>query len=310
MIEGLKYVIPGQYITPTYELTETSGDVQTVKKYIPGKGATINQIEIDSGNMKTIPVIVSTLLGQLIVQEVLNTKISEEDQEEQEGEKQISEDDKINKDNIKTYLISVIPKTNSYIEFEKEIELKDNSSLDSISINLPQEGDIVLVRITKLNPRQAFSEILSVEGHGNVVKDSGLGSLGELAHKSLPMGGGSQALSSHSTIASTQSTQLNAQAIDLGETFKGIIRTQDVRSTDRDKVQIIECFKPGDIVRAQVISLGDGSNYYLSTARNDLGVVFAKSEGGAGGIMYAIDWQTMMCGTTGVIEPRKCAKPF
>jgi exosome complex component CSL4 len=68
------------------------------------------------------------------------------------------------------------------------------------------------------------------------------------------------------------------------------------------------CFKPGDIVRATVLSLGDGNNYYLSTARNDLGVVFAKSA--AGQQMYALDWETMKCSVTGKTESRKCAKPF
>ena len=143
----------------------------------------------------------------------------------------------------------------------------------------------------------------------NVLNDSGLGANGENAHRSIPAGGGSQSLSSHTTIAS-QASLINAVASDLGETFKGIIRTQDVRLTDRDRVKIIECFKPGDIVRAVIISLGDGSNYYLSTAKNDLGVVFARSEGGAGGLMYAVDWQNMICPETGVIEKRKCAKPF
>ena len=49
--------------------------------------------------------------------------------------------------------------------------------------------------------------------------------------------------------------------------FKGIIRINDIRSTERDKLKLIDCFKPGDIVKAQVISLGDGSNYYLTTAK-------------------------------------------
>lgn len=293
MSEEVKYYLPGQYITPTYKLGEEDNS-NIVEKYIPGKGATISEIEV-SEDGKTIPVIVSTLLGRLLIKQIKDPKPAEEANAK-------------DKPTIKNFLVSVVPKTNSYIEYAREIE--SNESVDSVSINLPQEGDIVLVRVTRLNLKQAFVEILSVEGFGNVIKDSGLGSIGEFAHKSLPVGGGSQALSSHTTIASSQSSQLNAQASDLGETFKGIIRVQDVRSTDRDKVQIIESFKPGDIVRAQILSLGDGSNYYLTTARNDLGVIFAKSEGGAGFLMHAIDWQTMICEKTGITEPRKCAKPF
>lgn len=39
--------------------------------------------------------------------------------------------------------------------------------------------------------------------------------------------------------------------------WQGVIRVQDVRATEKDKVKIIESFKPGDIVRAQVVSLTD-----------------------------------------------------
>lgn len=42
-----------------------------------------------------------------------------------------------------------------------------------------------------------------------------------------------------------------------------------------------DCFHPGDIVRAEVLSLGDARSYYLSTAKNELGVVYAKSPAGA-----------------------------
>ena len=50
----------------------------------------------------------------------------------------------------------------------------------------------------------------------------------------------------------------------VGETpckddFQGIIRVQDVRATEKDKVKIYNSFRPGDIVRAQVVSLLYGS---------------------------------------------------
>ena len=35
--------------------------------------------------------------------------------------------------------------------------------------------------------------------------------------------------------------------------WQGVIRVQDVRATEKDKVKIYESFKPGDIVRAQVV---------------------------------------------------------
>ncbi|KAM0251494.1 hypothetical protein ACHAQJ_008162 [Trichoderma viride] len=89
--------------------------------------------------------------------------------------------------------------------------------------------------------------------------------------------------------------------------WQGVIRVQDVRATEQDKVKIHESFKPGDIVRAQVISLGDQANYYLSTASNDLGVIMATSD--VGNDMVPISWKEFKDPDTGVSEPRKVAKP-
>ncbi|KAL2950007.1 hypothetical protein AAZX31_20G207900 [Glycine max] len=65
------------------------------------------------------------------------------------------------------------------------------------------------------------------------------------------------------------------------EKFTGIIRQQDVRATEIDKVDMHLSFHPGDIVRALVLSLGDARAYFLSTAKNELGVVSAESIAGA-----------------------------
>lgn len=98
----------------------------------------------------------------------------------------------------------------------------------------------------------------------------------------------------------------------VGETvlqteWQGVIRVQDVRATEKDKVKIHESFKPGDIVKAQVISLGDQANYYLSTASNELGVIMATSE--AGNDMVPISWKEYRDPETGATELRKVAKP-
>ncbi|KAH7931115.1 hypothetical protein BV22DRAFT_1190844 [Leucogyrophana mollusca] len=92
-----------------------------------------------------------------------------------------------------------------------------------------------------------------------------------------------------------------------GEEFTGVIRSQDVRATEKDKVKIGDCFRGGDVVKGLVISLGDARSYYITTARNDLGVIFATSEAGA--TMEPVSWQEMRCPKTGRIEKRKCAKP-
>ncbi|KAL0074359.1 hypothetical protein J3Q64DRAFT_1772390 [Phycomyces blakesleeanus] len=92
------------------------------------------------------------------------------------------------------------------------------------------------------------------------------------------------------------------------EDFVGSIRVQDVRAAEKDKVKIYNSFRPGDIVQAEVISLGDARSYVLSTAKNELGVIFATSVAGA--TMIPVSWQEMQCPKTKAIEYRKCAKPF
>ncbi|KAI9894323.1 MAG: exosome 3'-_5 exonuclease subunit ski4 (Csl4) [Vezdaea aestivalis] len=94
----------------------------------------------------------------------------------------------------------------------------------------------------------------------------------------------------------------------VGEEWAGVIRVQDVRATEKDRVKIMESFRPGDVIRAIVISLGDQSNYYLSTARNELGVVIATSE--VGNQMFPVSWKEFEDSVTGEKEPRKVAKPF
>jgi exosome complex RNA-binding protein Csl4 len=38
-----------------------------------------------------------------------------------------------------------------------------------------------------------------------------------------------------------------------GEEFTGVIRTQDVRATEKDKVKIGDCFRGGDVVKGLVV---------------------------------------------------------
>ncbi|KAK0739829.1 hypothetical protein B0T21DRAFT_284385 [Apiosordaria backusii] len=94
----------------------------------------------------------------------------------------------------------------------------------------------------------------------------------------------------------------------LDAEWQGLIRVQDVRATEKDRVKIYESFRPGDIVRAEVISLGDQANYYLSTARNELGVILATSE--AGNAMHPVNWKEYRDSETGLTELRKVAKPY
>lgn len=38
-----------------------------------------------------------------------------------------------------------------------------------------------------------------------------------------------------------------------GEEFTGVIRAQDVRATEKDRVKIGDCFRGGDVVRGVVV---------------------------------------------------------
>ena len=53
--------------------------------------------------------------------------------------------------------------------------------------------------------------------------------------------------------------------------FPAIIRKEDVRSDDVDRVEMHTSFVPGDILKARVISLGDARSFFLSTAEEELG---------------------------------------
>lgn len=92
----------------------------------------------------------------------------------------------------------------------------------------------------------------------------------------------------------------------LPSSFPGQIRARDVRELDTDTVEIYKAFRPSDIVRAKIISLGDSRSYFLSTASNELGVIIAQSTAGA--IMVPISWQEMQCPLTKAKEFRKVAK--
>ncbi|XP_071387320.1 exosome complex component CSL4-like isoform X2 [Centroberyx affinis] len=80
-----------------------------------------------------------------------------------------------------------------------------------------------------------------------------------------------------------------------------------LRKNEGEEVETYKSFRPGDIVLAKVISLGDvQSNYLLTTAENELGVVVAHSEAGAQ--MVPISWCEMQCPRTHAKEFRKVAR--
>lgn len=151
---------------------------------------------------------------------------------------------------------------------------------------IPKIGDVVTARVTRLHPRFATVEILCVDD------------------------------------------------VPMRDQYNAIIRVQDVRATEIDKVEIYQSFRPGDIVRAEVvcstdffllflkkkkqlifqnyfslsikISLGTAHSYFLSTAQNQYGVIWAKSVSGEP--MVPLSWETMQCPKSGMKEHRKVAR--
>jgi exosome complex component CSL4 len=49
-------------------------------------------------------------------------------------------------------------------------------------------------------------------------------------------------------------TIVDGVPLPAGEDFQGVIRVQDVRATEKDKVKIVDCFRGGDVVKGQVVS--------------------------------------------------------
>lgn len=72
-----------------------------------------------------------------------------------------------------------------------------------------------------------------------------------------------------------------------------------MRDFDRSNVEMHNCFRPGDIVRARVLtSVGGGtsrdSSVLLTTAEEQLGVVFARSPY-TGSLMVPRNWTDFEC---------------
>lgn len=122
-------------------------------------------------------------------------------------------------------------------------------------------GDVVVCRVTRINPRLANMDIICV---GDTT---------------------------------------------LREPSVGLLRLQDVRPPDpsAEPIEMYRSFRPGDVVLASVISLGDARAYYLSTTAANHGVVIARTSDGVR--MVPISWCEMECPETKVRERRKVAKP-
>ena len=64
----------------------------------------------------------------------------------------------------------------------------------------------------------------------------------------------------------------------LPQPFSGVIRVEDVfpGEVDTSAIQMANCFRPKDMVKARIMSLGDTRQYFLSTADVHLGVIWTR----------------------------------
>ena len=96
-----------------------------------------------------------------------------------------------------------------------------------------------------------------------------------------------------------------------------LIQPTHLRQLQTPAIPIHDLVRAGDVVKARVLAVGDGSQYYLSLAGTENGVVMARGEGGGngdgdgegGGWMAASSWREMRDGRTGRVEGRKVARP-
>ncbi|EEH40528.1 hypothetical protein PAAG_02583 [Paracoccidioides lutzii Pb01] len=156
---------------------------------------------------------------------------------------------------------------------------------------LPAVDSIVLARVTRVQKRQATLSILVILDDNHPVNPT------------------SPSYDTSNTVDPSLLSTTNADPLNADDLrFQALIRKEDVRTVEKDSVVMDEMFRVGDIVRAVVISLGDQSFYYCSTARNELGVVMGRSE--AGNVLVPVSWREMVDGKTGRREWRKVARPF
>jgi exosome complex component CSL4 len=99
---------------------------------------------------------------------------------------------------------------------------------------------------------------------------------------------------------------LVVNSVELRIKGKGVIRREDVRATETDQLRLQDCFRPGDIVRAKVTSLGDKNQLSLSTAEDSFGVRFAKNST-TGSALTAVSATQMKDSGTADLVSRKVA---
>lgn len=60
----------------------------------------------------------------------------------------------------------------------------------------------------------------------------------------------------------------------------GIVKKEDMQEKGIETLVTHDCYRPGDVIVAEVASLGDARQYFLKTGKREHGVIKAKSKDG------------------------------
>ena len=93
----------------------------------------------------------------------------------------------------------------------------------------------------------------------------------------------------------------------LPNPIQASIRSENVKNDFKD-FDMFDCFNPGDIIFAKIISTDLTNVIFLSTIDINHGVVFGRSLL-SDNLMMPISFDKMMCLDSGTYEKRKVAKP-
>lgn len=99
----------------------------------------------------------------------------------------------------------------------------------------------------------------------------------------------------------------------LNRPLRGILRKEDIRATDIDRVEMYMNFRPNDVILAKVIPQVELHQYSLTTAENELGTVIATNRSMSLNHfipmpMVPVSWKLFQCPITLNLENRKVAK--
>lgn len=165
---------------------------------------------------------------------------------------------------------------------------------------MPEVGDVVLARVTRISHLLAGADILVVNERPLAVPAAAVIRKEHVRDSEIDKARAAVA-------AMRRGSALPARVLSRpGARCRWRRHERQLPAPPALQIRMEQCFQPGDVVRALVASLGDARSYFLTTARDDLGVVVARSEDGTPLVPQAHDM--MRNPRTGLTEGRKVAR--